>query len=1050
MPSYNLDDYFERDSTGLERVLIRARRAFQGAEMNELQAILIDRFRRFGDALFRDGNVIRGADVVIDPDTGLTQVTAGTVYVRGDVRAVPAATLTIPVIGAVEIGIRLTETVITEMEDPSLLNPVPGAESYHAPGAARLRVDTVWGWRSGTTSDGQPGDFYAVSTVTNGVLDNKTPPPNLDGVSQALARYDRAQSGGTYVVTGLGMQGLSITDGQQVFSLAEGKAHVDGFEVEKPTATRLAFPADPDLLLIEQEPHAFVPDGTGKMRLNVFYAPLAEIAAVKITAERIDVQVVHGGYNGALDALPDLSVLQILAVKQGATTYTAGPDYKLTGNAVDWSPGGAEPATGSTYTVSYRYLTNGTVTGKDDRGITVAGAVSGTLVLVNYRTKLPRRDRLVLRRDGQIDRVRGVADLRSPAVPSAPAGTLPLATLLQDWFALPGIVVDAPKVIPVSELQALFSRVDALFDLVAVERLKTDVTAREPTGAKGVFVDPFFDNDMRDTGLAQTAAIVAGELMLPIQPIFPDPLLASSGEMLSFTLESVVEQTLATDSIKINPYDSFAPIPCKVTVITPVDRWTVDQLAWDTESVRFVRTGHFVEGVSHVTSTTVLSETIETVRSTTTEAQFLRQVPLIVRIEHLGPGERVPSIVFDGITIATNLVADAAGVVEHQFVIPAGIPAGTKKVEVTAAAAGTGVATFTGEGQVTTEVRRRVATVEEYHVDPVAQSIMLRQGRHIGGVDLLFRARGASSVVVQLRDMANGYPGRNILAEARLKPASIRTDGQPTRFTWSPVWMATDVEFCVVVLCDDADASLAIATLGEFDTAKQQWVTQQPYQIGVMFSSSNGTTWTPHQKSDLWFRLLAARFTATSKTVPLGSLTAAQVSDLVGLFNAERPAADTRITLRLIAQDGREFSLSDGQPLNLTDRLTGNVSVQLVLEGTDTRTPVVYPGVQAIFGVLSDSATYISRQFATPAASKLRLVIDVITPGNSTVTPEIQTAAGTWVTVPQSSATPIGDGWEERVHLLTGFNAATTRVRLTLNGSALNRPRVRRLRAIAA
>lgn len=1047
---YNLDDYFERPSTEWEAVLVRARRAFQGSEINELQAIERTRLKRIGDALFADGNVIRGADVVIDADTGATQVTGGAVYVRGDIRGVPAASFTIPTLGKAEIGVRITEAVITEMEDPSLLNQVPGAESFHAPGAARLQVRAAWGWRTAEASDGQPGDFYTVYTVTNGVLDTKTPPPALDGVVQALARYDRAQSGGTYVVSGLSVAALSITDGQQVFSLAEGKCHVDGFEVEKPTASRLAWPVDPDLMLIEAEPHTFLPDGTGKMRLNVTYAPLAQITEVKITAERTDVQVVHGAYNGVVDQLPDLSVLQILTVKQGATTYAAGTDYKLTGNGVDWTPNGAEPAPGSTYTVSYRYYTNGTVTAIDDRGFTVAGAVTGSIVLVDYNTKLARRDRLVIRRDGQVDRVRGVADLRAPAVPPAPAGTLPLATLIQTWFGLPTIVPDAPKVMPVSELMALASRVDALFDLVAVERLKTDATAREPAGNKGLFVDPFFDNDMRDVGVAQTAAIVSGELTLPIAPVFPDPLLPSGGAMLTYTLEPVVEQLLATDKIKINPYDSFTPIPCKVTIITPVDRWTQDQVTWDTESVRFIRTGHFVEGVSRVTQTTVVSDGIETVARTETPAQFLRQIPLICRIEHLGPGEIVPAITFDGVVVGSNLVAGNDGVIEHHFNVPAGIPSGTKRVEVAAAAAGTGVATFTGEGVVVTETRRRVATVEEYHVDPVAQSIMLRQGRHIGGVDLLFRARGTSSVVVQMRDVTNGFPGRNILAEARMKPADIRIDGQPTRFEWSPVWSPADEEFCIVALCDDADAELAIASLGQFDATRQRWVTEQPYQVGVMFSSSNGTSWTVHQTSDLWFRLLGCRFTATSRTVPLGTLTAAQVSDLVGLFNAERPDASTRITLRLIAADGRVFSLSDGQPINLTDRLTGNVSVQLVLEGTDTRSPIVYPGVQAIFGVQTDNATYVGRQFATPSASKMRIILDVITPGTSSVTAEVQAANGTWVAVPLAAGTPIGDGWEERVHVLTAFNAGNTRVRLTLNGSALYRPRVRRLRAIAA
>ncbi|MBF0374929.1 MAG: hypothetical protein HQL39_16105, partial [Alphaproteobacteria bacterium] len=413
-------------------------------------------------------------------------------------------------------------------------------------------------------------------------------------------------------------------------------------------------------------------------------------------------------------------------------------------------------------------------------------------------------------------------------------------------------------------------------------------------------------------------------------------------------------------------------------------------------------------------------------------------------------GEIVTSITFDGVPVGQNLVANAEGVVEHLFNIPPGIPAGTKRVEVTSNAAGVGVATFVGDGQVETTVRRRVATVEEFHVDPVAQSITLRQGRHVGGVDLLFRAVGPSQIIVQLRDMTNGFPGRSILAEARRRPADVRTDGQPTRFEWAPVWMAADEEFCVVVLCDDPVAEVAIATVGEFDQARQRWVTEQPYQIGVLYSSSNGTAWTPHQNSDLWFRLLACRFTATSRTVPLGTLTAAQVSDLVGLFNAERPDASTRITLRLIGPTGAVYSLADGQPLNLTDRLTGDVAVQLVLEGSDHRSPVVYPGVQAIFGVMAETATYISRQFACPAAAKMRVILDVITPGTSAVKVEVQASDQSWIEIPVSAGTPIGDGWEERVHVLTPFAAAATRVRLTMTGSAVARPRIRRIRAIAS
>lgn len=1046
------DDYIARDATGWETVLFRGRRTLQSAELNETQIIGASRLKRLGDALFKDGDVQSGADVIIDPDSGRTTITGGAIYVRGDIRGVPPAAFTVPVLGGVTIGVRLTERVITELEDPSLLNPMPGSETFHSPGAARLTLDTAWGWRAADgTTDGGAGDFYGVFAITNGVLNSKTPPPNLDGVSQALQRYARAMTGGTHVVSGLVLHALEIRDGNQIFSLGDGKALVDGAEVEKPTATRLAYPVDPDLRLIETEARPFA-SVNGKMRINTTYGPIAELVEVKCTAQRTEIDIVHGSYTGVTDALPDVSILKIIAVKQGSTTYTVGADVKLTGNGVDWSPNGAEPAPGSTYKITYQYMTDAKVSAQDDTGFTVEGAVEGTLILTDYRIKLPRYDRIVMDRTGRMTRVRGVADLLAPAVPSIPTGTLNVGTAYQTWFGLPTLTLDCLKTVTVSEQQALIRRVDAVFDLVAQERLKTDATAREPTGAKGVFVDPLFDNDMRDQGVAQNAAVAAGELILPIVPVFPDALAKDGGAaMLTYTLEAVVEQIAETGSVKINPYDSFTPIPATVTVITPVDRWTVTQERWDDESIRFVRTGHFVPGVSRVMATKTLGETIETVADTTTAAQYLREIPLIVRVEHLGPGERVPEITFDGVVVGRDLTADANGVVEHHFVIPAGIPSGTKKVAVGAASAGLSVATFVGEGQVETIVRKRVSTVEEYHVDPQGESFRLTEGRHIGGVDLKFTAVGSSQVVVQLRSASNGWPGRDILAEARLDPSRIRVDGQPTRFEWSPVWLAADEEVFFVVLCDDADAGLAVATLGQFDAARQQWLTRQPYQVGVRVSSSNGSTWTAHQDSDLWFRVLGCRFTATSRTVPLGKLTAAQVSDLIGLFNAERPDVATNITLRVIAADGRVFSLSDGQPINLTDRLTGDVSLQLVLEGTDTRSPVVYPGIQAIFGVQTDTATYVSRQIATPSAAKIRVILDVVTPGTSSVTPEVLAADGvTWLAVPLKSGTAIGDGWEERVFVLDPFAAAATRLRLTLKGSALNRPRVRRIRAIAS
>jgi hypothetical protein len=67
-----------------------------------------------------------------------------------------------------------------------------------------------------------------------------------------------------------------------------------------------------------------------------------------------------------------------------------------------------------------------------------------------------------------------------------------------------------------SDIEAMRSRINDLHDLIAQERLRNDANSREPAAKKGVFVDPFFDDDMRDQGITQTAAIVDHELTLPI------------------------------------------------------------------------------------------------------------------------------------------------------------------------------------------------------------------------------------------------------------------------------------------------------------------------------------------------------------------------------------------------------------------------------------------------------------------------------------------------------------------------------------------------------
>lgn len=253
-----LENYYNRfdPAKGYDAVLIRDGFAGQGAEINEIQSGIIHRIKTIADSLFRDGDIVRDGRISVNINTGETQCESGAIYLSGAVRGVPPATITVPLVGTVTVGVYLRERVITEQEDPSLYNPAVGSSAEGEPGAARLQTITAWGWQCGNTGDAQTGEIFPVYTLDDGNLRAKEAPPNLDAVTQALARYDRDSAGGTYVVSGLAvLQAENTEDGRQVYTISEGRARVNGFPVELPTSRRLSYAAVPDLVHVDSEPH---------------------------------------------------------------------------------------------------------------------------------------------------------------------------------------------------------------------------------------------------------------------------------------------------------------------------------------------------------------------------------------------------------------------------------------------------------------------------------------------------------------------------------------------------------------------------------------------------------------------------------------------------------------------------------------------------------------------------------------------------------------------------------------------------------------------------
>ncbi len=650
MGQINLVGYYDRtnDTKHYEKHLFRAGYVLQSAELNEIQEVGKRRLKRLSDAIFKDGDIIRDAGIVIDANTGTASLEGGAIYVGGAVRGVEPATLTIPTTGRVLVGVYLKSSVVTEVDDPELRDPATGVRNYNEPGAARLKEWIVWGYQG----DGQSGEFYPVHEVVDGSVIHKEPPPQLDAVTQSIAAYDRDSAGGTYIVSGLTVNLESVgANDQQVYTISEGRARLNGFPIELPASRRVAYNAAPDLLRIEAEPK--VSQTANAQRINLDFGPAAKIEQVKITEEKT-VTITHGSFSGAADILPDTAVIQIMSVVQGGTTYIQGTDYRLQGGAVDWSLTGNEPALGSSYQVTYRYIATATITSPDEFGFTVAGAVPGTLVLTTYQAKLPRIDRLCLNEKGEAVWVKGAASLYGVSPPAVGSNLLPLATVHQTWVqATMNVSPDGTRMVPMSDIAALNQRVDALYKELAINKLSVDLAGRDSGLRRGLFADPLVDDSMTDAGIQQTAAIVDGELSLAIDaqtlPLNND---VQVGTTCAYAPQVAIAQEARSTTMKCNPYQAFDPVPATVRLTPSVDRWTITQSrVVDNVTRRFTRWGWWWWGRSASVSTRN-----EVISASSSEIEYLRPITVHFEIKGFGPGETVKQCLFDGIDVATSNV----------------------------------------------------------------------------------------------------------------------------------------------------------------------------------------------------------------------------------------------------------------------------------------------------------------------------------------------------------------------------------------------------------
>ena len=758
----------------------------------------------------------------------------------------------------------------------------------------------------------------------------------------------------------------------------------------------------------------------------------------------------------------------IIAVIQGGTTYVQGSDYQLTAGGVDWQPAGNEPTESTTYNVTYRYRSVVVPDTFDATSITVSGSAAGGQAILAYTYKLPRIDLICLDKDGFPAYVNGVPG--SSLEPQSPADLLKLAEVHNDWFGTPVVVNNGTFAVSYDELSRRWDHMENMTRTMQLALLEAQAVRRDNARVRNTFVDPFLDDSNRDAGEVQNAAVFGGLLQLPIaSTFFTAPL--TGPVLLDYEEEVIIAQEAQSGCEPINPYMNFNPLPGSMELSPQADYWTVSTTEWASPETQEFQRGTRWDGGPLQS----VDESTRSLGSRTEQAEFMRSIPVTATIKGLSEGEQLAELTFDGHDVkpAGVQAANAQGEIAVAFTIPQGVTTGTKQVYAKSAAGLEAFAVFTASGSINIETLQRVTSISiwrrgvvelveqsssdgftfwnnpnrtsgsgEGGNDPQAQTFTPAETRQVIGVDFKLCAIGneANGILVNQVTVENGTPTSDIVSEGFVPMAGAAVGWKGARYRL-PVLTESDREHAFVIKTDDGEHAMAEATLGALDVVNQRYITGQPYTVGVRLSSSNAKSWTPHQNSDLTFRLIAARYTQTTKTVNLGSHALVNCSDLQVRAGVLVPSGDCSVTFEIERTNGVIYRLSAGQVLSLDEYITETVQLRAVLRGTAKLSPILFAPVILIAGEIAQSATYVSKAFKIGANVRLTDYFRAFLPPGAGASVHYDRADDNWIELPLTETEALFENnWSDRRHEASSVSAVEGRVKITLTGGPDARP----------
>lgn len=608
------DDYDR--AKGYTQVLAVPGRVAQARDLTQAQSILKDIIKSIGDAIMKDGDVVEGCQVSISNDKKTATISSGKVYINGVVYPVNEQTIEITGTGEETIGVVLSESVVTEIQDASLRDPATGYDNYNRAGSHRLKGEVKVVLNNPSAAP--------ISKLRDGDLQLETYAPEYDTLTQTLARRTFDESG-SYIVNGLSVKMEDSDDPNNYVAVVEaGKAYVLGYELGIPTARRMTIPRSTTYDLVEASNYVYLA-GTGTYVLdNDLYVKDIYSVEGQVLQTQSNMTITTGTDSCLLNMT---SVTGIVRVYSGSTIYTEGVDYSLVRDGtryyLKWL-GSSYPNPGVAFTTEYTYtkqfapseyslvVSDGShCLSWTNPGLPSAHPMNNTNFTVRYNQYLARKDVIYIDQYGVIGCQQGIpAEYGFESAPEAPLNTLSLAIITSppngstaSQYSSQRITVSNVGLtrFTMQDIQYMLNRLRTLEYDNAVLSLENDARSEFTYNEKkGIITDPFVDlsridltYNLRPDGITKVdpnqpifkTAIdfEANVAYLPVTDSCVDAVYEPStttadiqdGRLAmlgTVSTKIVLEQTHASRSFLINPYSIYPGTP-EVTIDPFVDNW---------------------------------------------------------------------------------------------------------------------------------------------------------------------------------------------------------------------------------------------------------------------------------------------------------------------------------------------------------------------------------------------------------------------------------------------------------------------------------------------